>query len=107
MGLFGTNNNLNLFVELLLTPADQAQGPWARRRCAPYSLPLASREWKNGSNSSCNCTPFLHSLLTKGKTGAGRNFDGLTLNVDRRFRIWPEALGFADLWMLLCNGWTS
>ena len=26
-----------------------------------------SREWKNGSNSSCNCTPFLHSLLTKGK----------------------------------------
>ena len=31
-------------------------------------LPLASREWKNGSNSSYNCTPFLHSLLTKGKT---------------------------------------
>ena len=30
-------------------------------------LPLASREWKNGSSSSCNCTPFLHSLLTKGK----------------------------------------
>ena len=28
-----------------------------------------SREWKNGSNSSCNCTPFLHSLLTKGKLG--------------------------------------
>ena len=31
------------------------------------SLPLVSREWRNGSNSSCNCTPFLHSLLTKGK----------------------------------------
>ena len=29
-------------------------------------LPLVSREWKNG-NSSYNCTPFLHSLLTKGK----------------------------------------
>ena len=35
----------------------------------PY-LPLASREWKNGSNSSYNCTPFLHSLLTKGKLRA-------------------------------------
>ena len=31
-------------------------------------LPLVSREWKNGSNSSYNCTPFLHSLLTKGKS---------------------------------------
>ena len=31
------------------------------------SLPLVSREWKNGSNSSYNCTPFLHSLLSKGK----------------------------------------
>ena len=30
-------------------------------------LPLVSREWRNGSNSSYNCTPFLHSLLTKGK----------------------------------------
>ena len=30
-------------------------------------LALVSREWKNGSNSSYNCTPFLHSLLTKGK----------------------------------------
>ena len=32
----------------------------------PFYLPLVSREWKNGSNSSYNCTPFLHSLLTKG-----------------------------------------
>ena len=31
------------------------------------NLPLVSREWKNGSSSSYNCTPFLHSLLTKGK----------------------------------------
>ena len=30
-------------------------------------LPLVSMEWKNGSNSGYNCTPFLHSLLTKGK----------------------------------------
>ena len=30
-------------------------------------LPLVSRDWKNGSNSSYNCTPFLHSLLTRGK----------------------------------------
>ena len=34
------------------------------------NLPLVSREWKNGSNSSYNCTPFLHSLLTKGKLNA-------------------------------------
>ena len=31
------------------------------------NLPLVSREWKNGSNSSYNCTPFLHSLLTDSK----------------------------------------
>ena len=31
-------------------------------------LPFVSREWKNGSNSSYDCTPFLHSLLAKGKT---------------------------------------
>ena len=31
-------------------------------------LPLVGREWKNGSNSSYNCTTFLHSLLTKGKS---------------------------------------
>ena len=32
-------------------------------------LPLVSRAWKKGSNSSYNCTPFLHALLTKGKYG--------------------------------------
>ena len=31
------------------------------------ALVLVSRKWKNGSNSSYNRTPFLHSLLTKGK----------------------------------------
>ena len=36
--------------------------------CLLLNLPLVSREWKNGSNSSYNnCTPFLHSLLTKGR----------------------------------------
>ena len=30
-------------------------------------LPLVSREWKNGSNGSYSCTPFLHSLPPKGK----------------------------------------
>ena len=30
-------------------------------------LPLVGREWKNGSKCSYNCTPFLHSLLTKDK----------------------------------------
>ena len=33
-----------------------------------FFLSLVSREWKNGSNSSYNSTPFLHSLLTKGKS---------------------------------------
>ena len=41
---------------------------WAiSSQMASLSLPLVSREWKNGSNSSYNCTPFLHALLTKGK----------------------------------------
>ena len=35
-------------------------------------LPLVSREWKNGSNSSYNCTPFPHSLLTKGRQSSPR-----------------------------------
>ena len=34
------------------------------------NLPLVSREWKNGRNSSYHCTPFLHSLPTKGKVKA-------------------------------------
>ena len=49
---------------------DSAAMDVAGRVCAQQlflDLPLVSREWKNGSNSSYNCTPFLHSLLTKGK----------------------------------------
>ena len=38
------------------------------------NLPLVSREWKNGSNSSYNCTPFLHSLLTKGNKQKQKRF---------------------------------
>ena len=48
-------------------------------------LPLVSREWKNGSNGSYNCTPFLHSLLTKGK-----KFEPLSL----RFFGESKSLGF-------------
>ena len=40
---------------------------WASDGRSRLLLPLVSREWKNGSNCSDNCTPFLHSLLTKGK----------------------------------------
>ena len=42
-------------------------GPWRSQGPDREYLPLVSREWKNGSNSSYHCTPFLHSLLTKGK----------------------------------------
>ena len=46
------------------------QMPFRCTPCLGFSeshlvLPLVSREGKNGSNSSYNCTPFLHSLLTK------------------------------------------
>ena len=36
-------------------------------RAGAVFLPLVRREWKTGRNSSYNCTPFLDSLLTKGK----------------------------------------
>ena len=54
-------------------------------------LPLVSREWKNGSNSRYNCTPFLYSLLTKGKSRL------------RRVRVWglglrALVLGFRRAW---------
>ena len=47
------------------------------------ALPLVSREWKNGSNSSYNCTPFFHSLLTKGKLSGveGLGFKGFRVLV--------------------------
>ena len=49
----------------------QRSGPLLRAMAPAHrttlNLPLVSREWKNGSHSSYKCTPFLHSLLTKGK----------------------------------------
>ena len=45
-------------------------------------LPLVSREWKNDSNSSYNCTPFLHSLLTKGKYRAFSSFACIFMGLD-------------------------
>ena len=42
---------------------DQSEGPESPDA---LNLHLVRREWKNGSNSSYNCTPFLHSLLSKG-----------------------------------------
>ena len=51
------------------------------------SLPLVIREWKNGGSSSYNCTPFIHSLLTKGKF---RAFRGLKI----RAKGWLKGLDF-------------
>ena len=48
------------------------------------NLPLVSREWENGSNSSYNSTPFLHSLLTKDKT------QGLQLLQTRGVGVWAH-----------------
>ena len=59
----------------------------------PSVPPLVSWEWKNGSNSSYNCTPFLHSLLTKGKqSGPG----GLRADSHRRCgdSVGPLLAGF-------------
>ena len=56
--------NLN---RALLNPRVSFKAPGFRFLQGLLDLPLVSREWKNGSNSSYNCTPFLHSLLTKGK----------------------------------------
>ena len=52
-------------------------------------LPLVSREWRNGSNSSYNCTPFFHSLLTKGRC---RGLCFPKLNSPRR--SWVVFLGY-------------
>ena len=48
-------------------PGPTGDAPETPKPLAGLDLPLVSREWKNGSNSSYNCTPFLHSLLTKGR----------------------------------------
>ena len=60
--------NLLRRAESILTSANhKGYTPlqFTRKSTSPRYLPLVSREWKNGSNSSYNCTPFPHSLLTK------------------------------------------
>ena len=64
-------------------------------------LPLVSREWKNGSNSSYNCTPFLHALLTKGKhmhqllrSLAGKNNAPILAGLYYATHLSPKQTGF-------------
>ena len=47
---------------------------------------MVSREWKNGSNSGYNCTPFLHSLLTQGK-------EVVTANHQAANRVFSDSAG--------------
>ena len=49
-------------------------------------LPLVSREWKTGSNSSYNCTPFLHSQheSSKGSSPFQPGPTCLNLNNDQK-----------------------
>ena len=54
------------------------------------NLPLVRRERRNGSNSSYNCTPFLHSLLTKCKKNL---FDGSIQDVPSSRVIAESPLG--------------
>ena len=62
---------LIIHIRGLITPRITTHEPPSTnllpKALSPVILPLVSREWKNGSNGSYNCTPFLHSLLTKGK----------------------------------------
>ena len=61
-------------------PTTQPQNPEQHK--TPNLKPQnPSREWKNGSTSSYNCTPFLNSLLTKRKT------------LHRRIPVNPISLG--------------
>ena len=63
-----------------------------------------SRDWKNGSRSSYNCTPFLHSLRTKGKFRAhgvwGLGFIEISWPWDLRvwgLRVWGSSRFFVGL----------
>ena len=51
---------------------------WPEKPKLRSDLPLVSREWRNGSNSSYSCTPFLHSLLTKRKPKAPKTRQSLS-----------------------------
>ena len=76
-----------------------ADGP-SDRNDAMHDLPLVSREWRNGSNSSYNSTPFLHSPLTKGKMRClARKL--LERSALRTFRLpaYGVGLGSWSLWL--------
>ena len=60
-------------------------------------LPLVSRERKNGSNSSYSCTPFLHSLLTKGKDTSNVDFDSHSRTWQARLHTVSSLLSNVDL----------
>ena len=51
-------------------------------------ISLVGREWKNGSHSSYKCTPFLHSLLTKG---LGELAAALTMHLRSPPSLWSES----------------
>ena len=57
-----------------------------------FLLPLVSREWKNGRNSSFNCTPFLHSLLTKGRFYLSGFFGACPLSLERFGGVWATGV---------------
>ena len=61
-GLPSSRRSKDIWCETRAKAAPESQLPGS------WTSPRPSREWKNGSNSSHNCTPFLHSLPTKGKT---------------------------------------
>ena len=61
-----------------------SRGKFALRKHASQEfLPLVSREWKNGSK----CTPFLHSLLTKGKNCRCRDENLSDTSWNKLFRL--------------------
>ena len=77
---------------LLVQERRTEKQPWATK------IPLVSREWKNGSHSSYSCTPFLHSLRTKGKKKRSRDFPGFRGRFDlvlSSFRAYLGSTGFA------------
>ena len=58
-------------------------------------LPLVSREWKNGSNGNYSCTPFLHSLLTKGKLCLTQAFVGRRIDACNSSTVSPTIFFFS------------
>ena len=77
----------NVQGTLLLNPIVPFKGdPYIVGFGVRVYLPLVSRGWKRGSNSSYTCTPFLHSLLTKGRLRRCRVFGGFSTGLGSRVR---------------------